>query len=296
MTILQSIILGLVQGLTEFLPVSSSGHLAILKYLFGISDVGIGFDILLHVGTLIAVFAVYYKDIWHLIVSAIQMIAALCRNLARFCRRVGKTDEYKETIPYEKIITTQWKLFTVFIIISTIPVGIAGFLLESYVEKISAGLLIPGICLLITGVLLLLAEAVPEGNKSIKDMSVKDALIIGCAHACAIFPGLSRSGCTISASLMTGLKRNVAVKYSFIMSIPAILGAALKTLIDIIGGEATGEVGALPCIIGLIISAVVGYLAIKLMLNVVRKKKFRYFSFYCFAVGLVAIIGYFVTK
>lgn len=296
MKVLQAMFLGLVQGLTEFLPVSSSGHLAIFKYLFGWGDVGIGFDVLLHLGTLIAVFAVYYKDIWKLIVSVVQIIISLCKNLGRLFRRIGKTDEYKRTIPYEKVITTTGRLFALMVVISSIPVAIAGFFLESYVEAFSAGLLVPGICLFVTGVLLILAETVPEGRKSIKNMSIKDALLIGCAQACAIMPGLSRSGCTISASLMVGLKKNTAVKYSFIMSIPAILGAALKTFLDILGGETMGDMGAPACILGMAVAAVVGYFAIRLMLNVVKKKKFRYFSVYCFIVGAVAIIGYFVTR
>lgn len=294
MTYLQAAILGLVQGLTEFLPVSSSGHLAILKNIFGISDIGITFDIFLHVGTLAAVCVVYYKDIWKLIKSIVFIIGCLCFNLYACIRNIPvRYDEDK--IPYKKVISNPYRRFVVMAVISTIPVGIVGFLFDDFIESISEGLLVPGICLLITGVVLLLAEALPGANKSAKNMSVGDAIIIGVCQACAVFPGISRSGATISSSLMAGLNREFAVKYSFILSIPAIAGAALKSCLDIMQGEViveSSEIGMYA--LGMVIAAVVGFAAIKLLLGVVKRRKFKWFSLYCFAVGLFAIIGSFV--
>ena len=289
MTLFQSIILGFVQGATEFLPVSSSGHLAIFKYLFGLSDVGIAYDILLHVGTLLAVFAIYYKDIWQLIVNAVCMLAILIKNFFAF---LGNFRRVKKKYQYQKIITTPYRKFVALIIVSIIPVGLVGFLLGDWIESISAGLLVPGICLLITGAALYLSEKLPEGTKTAKNLTYKNALIIGAAQACAAFPGISRSGSTICASLAVGMKRTFAVKYSFIMSIPVILGAALKSLKDLSGTEISGgEIGV--SLIGMVVAAVVGFIAIKLLLLVVKNNKFRYFAFYCFAVGLLAIIGSF---
>ena len=294
MTYIQAAILGLVQGLTEFLPVSSSGHLAILKNIFGISDIGITFDIFLHVGTLIAVFVAYHKDIWKLIKSAVFMIGCIFFNLYAWIKNIPvKYDEDK--IAYKRVISNPYRRFVLMAVISTIPVGIVGLLFDDYIESVSQGLLVPGICLLITGVVLLLAEALPGGSKRAKNMKAKDAVIIGVCQACAVFPGISRSGATISGSLMCGLSREFAVKYSFILSIPAILGAALNSCLDIAKGEvtvATNEIGMY--VIGMLIAAVVGFFAIKLLLNVVKNRRFKWFSLYCFAVGLFAIIASFV--
>ncbi|MCF0143484.1 MAG: undecaprenyl-diphosphate phosphatase, partial [Parasporobacterium sp.] len=216
-------------------------------------------------------------------------------NLFNFFRRLGKSEDIKDELPYKEIISTPYRRFVVLAVISTIPVGVAGFLLEDYIGAISAGLLVPGICLLITGVVLLIAELAPGGHKSMKNMSFKSALGIGIAQACAIFPGISRSGSTISASLIAGLDKNFAVKYSFILSIPAILGAALKAIWDIVKGDVAIDSGMLGTYaIGMLVAMVVGYLAIRLLLVVVKKRKFRYFSIYCFAVGVFAIVGHFV--
>lgn len=294
MTYIQAVILGFVQGATEFLPVSSSGHLAILKNIFGLSDVGITFDILLHVGTLIAVFVVYYKDIWGLIKNAVLLIGCVCYNVVAWFRNIPvKYDEDK--VRYKKVLSNTYRKFALLVVVSTIPVGIVGFLLESYIESVSTGLLVPGICLLITGVVLLLAEALPGGNKTAKEMTFGNAVFVGICQACAIFPGISRSGSTISASLIAGLDREFAVKYSFILSIPAILGAALKSCLDIMSGDVTVEAGSTGMyLVGMLVAAVVGFATIKALLVIVKKQKFRYFSIYCFALGIFSIIGYFV--
>ena len=298
MSLIQSIILGIVQGLTEFLPVSSSGHLAIFKYLFGLEDVGIFFDVLLHVGTLVAVFAVYYSDIWKLIVGAVQLIRNLLHNFVIFIRKGSRqaSDEERPEVAYRKVIETPNQRFVVLIIVSSIPVAIVGFLFEDFIDRISSGLLIPGICLLITGVALLLSEAVKEGRKGIKNITWKDAVLIGLAQAFATFPGISRSGSTIATGMMCGVRKETAVKYSFIMSIPAILGAAAKSALDIIRGEARISGSVAVYIVGAVIAAIVGYAAIRLLLVVVKKRKFKYFAFYCFLVGIVAIIGFFATR
>ena len=294
MSYLQAVILGFVQGATEFLPVSSSGHLAILKYIFGLSDIGITFDVFLHVGTLIAVFAVYYKDIWELIKNAFCIIGCVCFNIDAWLRNIPQRYD-EDKIPYKKVLPNSYRRFVLLAVVSTIPVGIVGLLFEDYIESVSQGLLVPGICLLITGVVLLLAEALPGGKKDASDMSYKNAVFIGICQACAVFPGISRSGSTISGSLIAGLDREFAVKYSFILSIPAILGAALMSCVDIAQGEVvveTGEIGMYA--VGMAVAAVIGFIAIKLLLKVVVNRKFKWFSLYCFAVGIFAITGSFI--
>lgn len=281
MTFVQAILLGVVQGLTEFLPVSSSGHLAIFQYLFHI-DTGSGmlFDVLLHIGTLAAICIVFYKDIWHLIVEFFGMIIDCFR-------KIGDHNVI--------IMNSAYRKFCLLIIISTIPTGIIGYLGKDLVEMASASLLVPGICLMLTAVLLFIADRIGDGHKGIKGATYLNAFEIGMAQGVATLPGLSRSGTTIAACLMCGFKKEFAVKYSFIMSIPAVLGAAILELKDAAGAPAeTGMLGKY--IAGMIVAAAVGFLAIKTMIAVVKNKKYIYFSVYCMIAGIVAICGYFLTK
>ncbi|MDD3796212.1 MAG: undecaprenyl-diphosphate phosphatase [Lachnospiraceae bacterium] len=290
MSVLESIFLGIVQGLTEFLPVSSSGHLAILQNFFKI-DTGSSllFDILLHMGTLLVVFVVYWKDIWKLIVEALQMVGDMFANIGISLRK-GKPDEKKA---YRKIVKTNYRKFVVLLIVSTIPTGIMGFLGAKLITDASNTLLIPGICLLITGVLLLISDQAKNCTKIPKDVTYKEGVAIGVAQGFATLPGLSRSGTTITACLLCGFDRKFAVKYSFILSIPAILGAALLEIKDlgeeVITGSMVGTYAA-----GMVAAAIVGYICIKTMLVIVKNKKFKYFAFYCFAIGIISIVGNFV--
>lgn len=290
MSVFQSIFLGIIQGLTEFLPVSSSGHLAIMQNFFNI-DTGssILFDILLHMGTLLVVFIVYWKDIWKLILEALHMLGDIFCNLGTFLRR-----KKQETQPrYRRIVRTNYRKFVVLLIVSTIPTGIMGFLGAKLIKDASTTLLIPGICLLITGVLLLISDRTEDCHKIPKDVTYKEGVLVGIAQGFATLPGLSRSGTTITACLLCGFDRRFAVKYSFILSIPAILGAAVLEISDV-GGEVItgGLVGTYAA--GVIAAALVGYVCIKTMLVVVKNKKFKYFAYYCFAVGIISIVGNFV--
>lgn len=290
MSVLESILLGIVQGLTEFLPVSSSGHLAIIQNFFHI-DTGssILFDILLHIGTLLVVFIVYWKDIWKLIVEAVHMLGDVFSNLGTFFKNKGA----KNKRPYKRIVRTNYRKFVVLLILSTIPTAIMGVLGQKLITNASQTLLVPGICLLITGVLLLISDRAKNCNKIPKDISYGQGVIVGVAQGFATLPGLSRSGTTITACLLCGFDRKFAVKYSFILSIPAILGAAILEIKDV-GQEVItqGMVGTYAA--GMIAAALVGYICIRTMLVVVRNKKFKYFAFYCFAVGIISIVGHFV--
>lgn len=290
MSVLQSIFLGVIQGLTEFLPVSSSGHLAIIQNIFKI-DTGssILFDILLHLGTLLVVFIVYWKDIWKLILEALHMVGDIFANLAAFFQNRGA--EQKK--PYRRIVRSNYRKFVVLLIVSTIPTGIMGVLGEKLIKDASDTLLVPGICLLITGILLLLSDRMENCTKIPKDVTYKEGVLVGIAQGFATLPGLSRSGTTIAACLFCGFDRRFAVKYSFILSIPAILGAAVLEIKDV-GAEVIngGLVGTY--LAGMAAAAVVGYICIRTMLVVVRNKKFKYFAFYCFAAGILAIVCNFV--
>ena len=289
MSLLQSLFLGIVQGLTEFLPVSSSGHLAILQNFFKIDDGNsIMFDILLHIGTLLVVFIVYWKDIWKMIVETLAMIADIFHNIALLFRK--KKDD---SVKYRKIIRTNYRKFVALILVSTVPTGVIGVLGKKLIESAGEELLIPGICLLITAVLLLISDRMINCYKVPKDVTYKEAVLIGAAQGLATLPGLSRSGTTIAACLFCGFDRKFAVKYSFILSIPAILGAAILEVKDLasegISGSQLGIYGA-----GMLAAALVGYVCIKTMLIAVKNKKFRYFAFYCIALGIISIAGFFI--
>jgi undecaprenyl-diphosphatase len=283
--------MGLIQGLTEFLPVSSSGHLALFKILFGVeTDTGILYDILLHAGTLIAIFAVYYKDIIKLIVEGCLIIRDAFINIVIFFGNVIK----KNNAPYRRVVSSGYRKFVMLIIVSTIPTGIIGVLCKDVVELASELLIVPGICLIVTAILLFIADHVSDGDKLPKQVTYSNAFGIGIAQGIATLPGLSRSGTTITACLLSGFQRSFAVKYSFIMSIPAVLGALVLEIGDI-ELAATSGVEMTYYIIGMVIAAVVGYICIKTMLVIVRGKKFLGFSIYCFIVGAISIGAYFYT-
>ncbi len=287
MTAAQSVLMGLVQGLTEFLPVSSSGHLALFKILFHVEmDNALLFDVLLHVGTLLAVLVVYWKDVFKLVVALVGIIADLLFNAKAFVLSF-KGAQAK----YRRIVRNSYRKLLLMLIVSTIPTAIIGLMADDLVEAASEMLLIPGICLCITAALLFISDRLPERDKRPKEATMANAFIIGICQGVATLPGISRSGTTITACLGNGFERKFAVKYSFLLSIPAILGALVLELKDFEGFGAAGMQPGL-CLLGMVVAAVVGYICIKTMLVVVRKKKFTIFAIYCLAVGLFSIGGY----
>ena len=291
MSVLQAIIMGIIQGITEFLPVSSSGHLAIFQNLFHIeTGTDLLFDVMLHIGTLIAVCTVFYKDISRLIIESMK----ICYDIYDNARLYIHNKKTNEGLRYRKIIHNNYRKFVVLIILSTIPTAIIGYSARSLVATASKTLLAPGIGLLITGLLLLVSDFSGSGKKIPKDISYSNGFYIGIAQGIATFPGLSRSGTTITACVLSGFDRRFAVKYSFIMSIPAIVGAAILEI-----GGVSKEAMSLPLfgkyLLGTVIAGVMGYFCIKTMLVVIKNKRFRYFSYYCFTIGVVAIVAHFVV-
>lgn len=272
MTYLEAVILGLVQGLAEFLPISSSGHLALLQQWFGIEeDKVLLFAVLLHVGTLISVFVVYWKDIWELIVE-------LCLTIKDIC--TGKGLRLAER-PVRKL--------GVMIIVATIPTGLIGILFNDFFDSLYTSVLPIGIGLIITGLLLTFAEKMGSSNRGIKQMNYRNAVFIGIVQGIAICPGISRSGSTLFGSLICNLNREFAVKYVFLISIPSILGSAvLEAPAALEAGMDPALFG--PVIVGMIVAAVSGLIAIKTMIKVVSDKKLNYFSYYVWLLGAVVII------
>ena len=258
---LQALALGIVQGLTEYLPVSSSGHLAIGSYLFGIDgEENLAFTVLVHVATVMSTFVVLWKEIdW------------ILKGLFKF----KMNDETK---------------YFLNIVVSMIPIGIVGVFFKDTVEDIfGSGLLIVGCCLLLTAVLLTFSYyAKPRQREHI---SLKDAFIIGLAQACAVLTGLSRSGSTIATGLLLGNKKEKMAQFSFLMVIPPILGEALLDVLKAAKGEeAFGDISVLPLVVGFIAAFVSGCLACKWMINIVKKGKLIYFGIYCAIAGAVTIV------
>jgi undecaprenyl-diphosphatase len=259
MAVWEALILGIVQGLTEFIPVSSSGHLVIFQHLFGIQGSPLTFDILVHIGTLTAVFVAFWDD-----------ILAILRN------------------PLGKL--------TRLIVVGCIPAGLMGYFLQPYFEKAFESLLVVGIGLLITGAVLKLSENIAERSlnmKEIRETSYGDVLFIGLLQGIAIVPGISRSGSTIAGGLLAGLDRTFAARYSFLVAIPVILGAGLVQLKDLPGNGVTGS--WIPYLVGFAAAAVFGYLAIQVVMKLVRNGRLSIFSYYCWAVGIVTLAFYFLS-
>ncbi|MGN0396082.1 MAG: undecaprenyl-diphosphate phosphatase [Coprococcus sp.] len=290
MTLWQSILMGIIQGATEFLPVSSSGHLAIFKNIFNVNtDTGILFDILLHLGTLIAIFVVYRKDIGELIIEGCAIIGLSCTNAVYFIGNLFRKNK-KE---YRKIITTPYRRFVLLVIISTIVTTCIALPFEKLIGSAGDILLVPGICLCITAAILYIADHLKCGDKDASTATYKNSFFVGLVQGVATLPGISRSGSTITAGLACGFSREFAVKYSFIMSIPAVLGAVVLEIPDMVSTSfTTAELANY--IVGMVVSAVVGYICIKAMLVTVKKNKFKGFSIYCLCAGILSVVCYFV--
>lgn len=273
MSYFESIILGLVQGLAEFLPISSSGHLALLQQWFGIrEDQVLLFAVLLHVGTLISVFIVYWKDIWELIVELFMTIKDLC---------TGKGLRLDER-PTRKL--------GVMIIVATIPTGIIGLLFNDFFDGLYNSVVPIGIGLIITGFLLVLAERVGKSNRGIQKMNFRNALFVGAVQGIAICPGISRSGSTLFGSLICNLDRKFAVKFVFLISIPSILGSAImEAPAALESGIQMADLG--PILVGMAVAAISGLIAIKTMIKIVSDKKLNYFSYYVWLLGAI-VVGY----
>lgn len=278
MSMIQSIILGLVQGLSEFLPISSSGHLAALQHFFHVSsDNVLTFTVMLHFGTLISIFVAYWKDIVDLV---IELFATLRDIFTGKGLQMNKNETRK---------------LGVMIIIATIPTAVIGLLFDDLFASLYSSMLFIGAALLVTGTCLWLAEKKGGGRKGVKEMTWKNALFIGICQSIAICPGISRSGATMVGGLASRFNRPHAVRFAFLISIPSVLGAFILEVPDAIKAASTEQgVGMGVMLAGIIVAAVSGYAAIKVMIKAVTNEKLFYFSIYTWIVGLF-LIGYSVV-
>ena len=274
MTLLESLILGLVQGLAEFLPISSSGHLAALQYIFGIDGSNVlTFTVMLHFGTLVAIFVVYWKDIVDLVKELFATIKDVCTGQGV---QVNKNDTRK---------------LGFMIITASVPTAIIGLLLNDFFESLYARMTVIGVCLIITGCGLFFAERYGGGKRTIKDMNFRNAFFIGLCQSVAIMPGISRSGATMIGGLACKFDRAFAVRYAFLISIPSVLGAFLLEVPDAVRAVSDGTGMSLGVMLaGVAVAAVSGYAAIKVMIKAVTNKKLMYFSVYTWIAGAALII------
>ncbi len=290
MPIWKAVILGVIQGAAEFLPISSSGHLVIIKEALGVDleNGGVFFDVMLHLGTLLAIFIAFWKDIKRLIVEGLHIVGDIFHNIGVLFRKC-----FGKKCHFRKVIRSSYRKLVVLILVSTLPTGAIGILLSDFIEMANSIILVPGICLLITAMFLLIADFADVGIKRPKETTYLNACSVGIAQGLATMPGISRSGTTITACILCGFEKRFAVKYSFIMSIPAVLGAVVLELKDFSALKLSSQ-DIRACIVATIVAAVVGYLSICFMMSLVRGKKYKYFSIYCVIVGAVAIGYYFI--
>jgi len=267
LNLIDAVLLGIIQGLTEFLPVSSSGHLVLGKALLDVHEKGIAFEVFVHFGTLLSVLVVYRRDIY-----------ALIRSLFTALVRPGQISEY-----YRQDRSFRW---LVYILAGSIPAGVVGILFNDPIEKAFND---PGMVsgmLLVTGTILLLTRFIRPPQR---EMTLSYAIFIGCAQALAIMPGISRSGSTISMALYFGISREEAARYSFLLAVPVILGATVLKLVELIH-DLPPAAEVVDLAVGTVISFVSGYAAIKLLLLFIRRGKLNYFAWYCYGVGFMGLL------
>jgi undecaprenyl-diphosphatase len=259
LSLVEAVFLGIVQGLTEFLPISSSGHLVLFQKLFGMDQGAMSFDILLHFGTLVAVLVVYWRDIVEILKNPFGKMGRL-------------------------------------ILIGSIPTALIGLLFKDLFDKLFASGATLGAEFLITGVVIWWANEARQGKKRAREMTYADALLIGTLQGAAILPAISRSGLTIMGALFRGLDREFAAKYSFLVSVPVILGANLLDLKDMFeSGEVANKIGSVE-MIGMLAAAVAGYFAIKYMIRLIVSKGMRMFAWYVWVLGFLILFDQLVTQ
>lgn len=257
MTFIQAILLGIIQGITEFLPISSSGHLVLFQKIFGVAEPSLTFGIVVHLGTLTAVFAVFWKD-----------IVSILRR------------------PFQRL--------TLLLIAGTVPTAIIGVAFKDFFEKVFASGSTLGFEFFITGLVLYFADSLRNGYKDAEETSCLDAAFVGLMQGAAILPAVSRSGLTISGALFRHMDRDFAARFSFLLSIPAILGAAVFDMKDVLEAG-VGNLDSMSLGAGFIFAAIFGYISIRYMLNILKKGKMRYFSYYVFALGALILIDQYLT-
>jgi undecaprenyl-diphosphatase len=268
----QAIVLGVVQGLTEFLPVSSSGHLVLFPWLFGWQDPGLTFDVALHLGTFVAVLLFFWRDLWQMAEALVRGFAARA-PLAEPDARLGAL-----------------------IVLGSIPAALVGFVADDPIEGFfhrpeaaKLALVVIAASLIVVGLLMALAERVARHQRTLKDIGWRDAALVGLAQAAALIPGVSRSGSTITAGLFRDLRRETAARFSFLLSLPATAGAALKKVLDIVQAGGLAADDQVPFVAGAFTAGLVGYACIAFLLRYLQRSSTVIFTIYRVALGVLVL-------
>lgn len=257
--LIKALILGIVQGFTEFLPVSSSGHLLVFRKLLGLSEAGLFLDTMLHFGTLLAVLAVFWRDI-------LEMIRH----------------------PFSRL--------TLLVVAATIPTAIIGFVFEDFFEGVAVSGVTAGWEFIATGIILWLADNLKNrGSKDMGRITYRDALMVGVLQGAAILPAISRSGLTIAGALFQGINRKTAARFSFLLSVPAIMGAVVLQGADLLAGQVE-SIGFMPLLVGTLAAGITGYIAVKWMLEIIQRGSLKGFAVYVWVLGLIILLLQLVGK
>lgn len=264
MELIKAVILGVIQGATEFLPVSSSGHLVLGSHLLDFASQGIVFDVMLHLGTLVSVLIVFRNDL-------LQMIAAPFKWVSG-CK--------EETV-------RDFLMWDVYVVVATIPAVIIGFSFKDRIELLFTSEIIVCLMLIVTGVMMIISQYLVDRGNQVNGSS---SFLMGCGQAFAIVPGISRSGTTIFIGMLLGINRETVARFSFIMSIPAILGAAVLNLGEVITHPPAKD-EMIMLFAGTLASAITGYLAIKLLMDIIKRNRLQWFGYYCLVVATVGLIS-----
>jgi undecaprenyl-diphosphatase len=273
MTYGQALLLGIIQGLTEFLPISSSGHLVLVQHLLGLREAELSFDVSVHLGTLAAVILFFRRDIYAIMGGLLRAVRAAASR-----RSVGD-DADRPMVRLAGLI-----------VLGSLPTAVVGLLLHQAAERLFASTLITGVMLLVTGALLFTTRPRPalasHPSRPLEGLTVKDALLIGLIQGLAVMPGISRSGSTIAVGILTGIRHESAARFSFLLSIPAVAGAALLVLKDAVS---QGDLHLPVCLLGGATALIVGYAALALLVFLVEKGRLFLFAPYCWIIGGLAI-------
>jgi undecaprenyl-diphosphatase len=276
MTFVQALLLGIVQGLTEFLPISSSGHLVLVQHLFGLHEAELSFDVSVHVGTLAAVILYFRRDI-------LDILGGLMRAFRGMLTNRATSDADRQQVRLAGLI-----------LLGSVPTAAIGLALHSVAERLFASPLIVGAMLLLTGGILFATRPGrhprTDAGRTLEGLTIKDALVIGVTQGLAVMPGISRSGSTIAVGILTGIRHETAARFSFLLSIPAVAGAALLVLKDALQ---QGDIHLPSCLIGGLAAMLVGYAALALLVFLVQKGRLYLFAPYCWIIGCVALAASF---
>jgi undecaprenyl-diphosphatase len=269
MNLFQALVLGIIQGATEFIPISSSGHLVLVPWILGWEKAPLAFDTTVHWGTLVAVIAVFWEELWELLTAGLKGLLAVFVDQSGYDRRQARL---------------AWG-----IILASVPAGLAGLLFEDFFEDLFGRPTAAAALLLVTAGILVLSERISQQERTLVEIRLLDAVFIGVAQALAIMPGISRSGATIAAGLTRGVRREAAARFSFLLSVPVIFGAGLANLLELLTTQGAQDMVA-PLIVGFVTAAVTGYLCIRWLLRFLARRPLFLFAGYCLAFGLFNLV------